>query len=206
MHAFTPDGTPLGTVQAIPWARDDDAPANATKTRAERAAEPIEEKESYRWLLSMQQARAEAARCPGTQLVFVADSESDIYDVIAAGMERAPHRRLDHPLLPGPRLGRRPGEDRVVLDYLREELLAAPVLDRRTITVRGRTAKVACEDRGRRQPRKSREAVVEVRAVAGHPPRAGADGRAIGRCHGQRRAGHRGQSARGTTSRWSGSC
>jgi hypothetical protein len=50
-------------------------------------------------------------------------------------------------------------------DYLREELLAAPVLYRQQLKVRGREAKVACEDRGRRQPRKSREAVVEVRAT-----------------------------------------
>jgi len=164
LHAFTPDGTPLGTAAALPWARDDDAPAAAAKTRGERAAAPIEEKESYRWLVSMRQARAEAARCPGTQVVLAADSESDIYDVIAEGTERpraadwiirsCQDRALVDDL-----------EDRDVRDYLREEVLAAPVLERRTITVRGRTAKVACEARGRRQPRKSREAVVAVRAV-----------------------------------------
>jgi Transposase Tn5 dimerisation domain/Transposase DNA-binding len=164
MHAFTPDGTPLGTLQAIPWARDDDAATNATKTRAERAAEPIEEKESFRWLLSMEQAGAEAARCPGTRIVCVADSEADIYDVIAAGMEgpraadwiirSCQDRALVDDL-----------EDRSVRDYLREEVLSTPVLDRRTITVRGRRTKVACEDRGRRQPRVSRKAVVEVRAA-----------------------------------------
>jgi Transposase DNA-binding/Transposase Tn5 dimerisation domain len=164
IHAFTPDGTPLGTVDALPWSRDDDAPTNATKTRADRAATPIEEKESYRWLWSMQQVRAEATRCPGTRLVLVADSESDIYDVIAEGMENprttdwiirsCQDRALVDDL-----------EDRDMRDYLREELLAAPVLEQRTITVRGRTAKVSCEDRGRRQPRKSREAIVAVRAV-----------------------------------------
>lgn len=165
MHGFTADGTPLGTLQAIPWTRDDDAPRNATKTRAKRAAEPIEEKESFRWLLSMQQARAEATRCPGTHVVCVADSEADILDVIAEGMEEpctadwivrsCQNRALVDDLW----------EDRISLDYLREEVLSRPVLDRRTITVRGRRAKVACEDRGRRQPRVSREAVVEVRAT-----------------------------------------
>jgi hypothetical protein len=164
LHAFTPDGTPLGTIDALPWARDDDAPRTAAKTRARRAAEPIGEKESYRWLLSMEALGAEAARCPGTRLVLVADSEADIYDVIAEGMEepraadwiirscqdRAPVDDL---------------EDRDVRDYLHEEVLAAPVLERRTIAVRGRSARVACEDRGRRQPRESREAVVAVRAV-----------------------------------------
>jgi Transposase DNA-binding/Transposase Tn5 dimerisation domain/Transposase DDE domain len=165
MHAFTADGTPLGTIQAIPWARDDQKPVNATKTRGQRAATPHEEKESYRWLLSMQSARAEAARCPGTRLVSVADSESDIYDVIAAGMEEprtadwiirsCQDRALVDDLW----------EDRAGLDYLREEVLAAPVLYRQPIHVRGREPKLACEDRHRRQPRKSREAVVEVRAV-----------------------------------------
>jgi Transposase DNA-binding/Transposase Tn5 dimerisation domain len=164
MHAFTPDGTPLGTVQAIPWARDDDAPTNATKTRAERAAQPIEQKESFRWLLSMEQARAEAARCPGTQIVCVADSEADIFDVLAAGMEQPRCadwivRSCQDRALVDDR------EDRASLDFLGEELLSTPVLDQRTITVRGRRAKVACEDRGRRQPRVSRKTIVEVRAT-----------------------------------------
>src|SRR5205823_1622459 len=58
MHAFTPDGTPLGTVPAIPGARDDDGSQTASKTRGQRAATPIEEKESSRWLLAMEQVRA----------------------------------------------------------------------------------------------------------------------------------------------------
>ncbi len=165
MHAFTPDGTPPGTVQAIPWARDDDKPPNATSTRGERAATPIQEKESFRWLLSMRQAREEAGRCPGTRIVSVADSEADISEVLAQGMEEP--RTADWVV--------RACQDRALvddveeagagLDYLREEVLAAPELYRQTIEVRGREAKVACEDRGRRQPRKSRAAVVAVRAA-----------------------------------------
>jgi hypothetical protein len=165
MHAFTPDGTPLGTVQAIPWARDPDKPRNASRTRGERAATPIEEKESYRWVLSMRQAHEEARRHPGTQIVYVADSEADIYDVIAAGMEEP--RAADWVV--------RSCQDRAVVDdleetdaqadYLRAAVLATPVLYRKTLAVRGREAKVACEHRGRRQPRVSREAVVEVRAA-----------------------------------------
>ena len=139
-------------------------PPTPPRRGAERAAEPIEEKESFRWLLSMERARAEADRCPGTQVVYVADSEADIYDVIAAGMER-PGRAdwiirscQDRALVDDL-------EDRAALDYLREEVLSAPVVDRRTITVRGRRPKISCEDRGRRQPRLSREAIVEVRAA-----------------------------------------
>ena len=164
MHAFTPDGTPLGTLQAIPWTRDVDKPTVASQSSRQRAATPIEEKESFRWLLSMRQAREEAAGLPRTQIVYVADSEADIYEVIATGMEQprtadwvvrsCQDRALVDDL-----------EDAVGLDTLRAEVVAAPVLYRQTIEIRGREAKVACEDRGRRQPRKSREAVVEVRAA-----------------------------------------
>lgn len=165
MHAFTPDGTPLGTVQAIPWARDEDRPARSAQTRAERAATPIEQKESFRWLLAMRQAREEAGRAPGTRIVSVADSEADILEVLAEGME--PPRPVDWIVrsCQDRALVDDLDEDRAALDYLRAEVLAAPVQYRQTIQVRGREAKVACEDRSRRQPRKSRAAVVEVRAA-----------------------------------------
>jgi hypothetical protein len=48
---------------------------------------------------------------------------------------------------------------------LRERVLQQPVLFTHTITVRGRNAKVQCENRGRRQPRVTRVATVEVRAA-----------------------------------------
>jgi Transposase DNA-binding/Transposase Tn5 dimerisation domain/Transposase DDE domain len=165
MHAFTPDGTPLGTVQAIPWARDEDKQAASGQTRAERAATPIEEKESFRWVLSMEHAREVARQHPQTQIIYAADSEADIYEVIAEGMEEP--RTADWIV--------RACQDRALVDdseeptisqaYLREEVLAAPVLFQQQIKIRGREAKVSCEDRGRRQPRESRDALVEVRAA-----------------------------------------
>jgi hypothetical protein len=165
MHAFTPDGTPLGTLRAAPWARDDEAETNAARTRAQRAAMPIEDKESLRWLEAMRQAREEARRYPETQFVCIADSESDIYEVIAEGM--AEPRPADWIV--------RACQDRALVgdvtagatatNHLRAAVLAAPVLFTKTIEVRGREAKTACEDRGRRQPRRSRTAQVEVRAA-----------------------------------------
>ena len=163
-HAFTPDGTSLGTAEAMAWAREDEKRANSVLTRGERAAVPIEEKESFRWLLSMQGACEVAQRHPQTQIVFVADSEADIYEVLAETNEQPGSADWivrscqDRALVDDE-------EDRFSLDYLREELLASPVLFERTVKVRGRKAKVACEDRGRRQPRQSRRAVVEVRAA-----------------------------------------
>ena len=163
MHAFTPDGTPLGTVSGTAWIRDEE-PVCASLSRAERAAIPIEEKESNRWVVMLQQAREEARRCPTTQLICMADSEADIYEVLAEGM-REP-RSCDWIV--------RACQDRALLcdnvensgeKHVCEYVLKQPVLFEKTIQVRGRKAKVACETRGRRQPRQSRETEVAVRAA-----------------------------------------
>ena len=50
LHGFTPDGTPLGTVHALTWVRDEANEGCASLSRGQRAATPIEEKESYRWV------------------------------------------------------------------------------------------------------------------------------------------------------------
>jgi Transposase Tn5 dimerisation domain/Transposase DNA-binding/Transposase DDE domain len=166
MHAFTPDGTPLGTIEANPWARDDDQPPTSSQTRAERAATPIEDKESCRWLESLRQARAEAAHHPGTRLVFAADSEADIYEVVLEAM--AEPRPVDWII--------RAAQDRALVaaardaasdpvDHLRQEVLKTSVRYTKTITVRGRKPKLGCDERRRRQPRESRTATVEVRAA-----------------------------------------
>jgi len=163
LDAFTPDGTPLGTLHATAWVRDEE-PVCAGLSRAERAAIPIEEKESHRWLVTLQQAREEAQHCPATQFICVADSESDIYEVLVEGT-REP-RCCDWIV--------RACEDRALLcdggesiggNYLRECVLEQPVLFGKTIHIRGRQAKISCDTRGRRQPRKSREAELVVRAV-----------------------------------------
>jgi hypothetical protein len=163
MHAFTPDGTPLGTVQAAAWVREEGSVC-ASMTRAQRAAIPIEEKESLRWIVTLQQAHEEARRCPATQFICVADSEADIYEVLAEGT-REP-QRSDWIV--------RACQNRALLcekgdntegKYVRDYVMGQPVLYHNTIQVRGRKAKVACETRGRRQPRQSREAEVVVRAA-----------------------------------------
>jgi Transposase DNA-binding/Transposase Tn5 dimerisation domain len=167
LHAFTPDGTPLGTLHALAWVRkEEDASASnsKSKSRSERAAIPIEKKESYRWVQMLRWAGEEKLCCPSTQLVCVADSEADIYELLVEGA--AEPRRVDWIV--------RACQDRALLGengqavagrHVREEVLAQPVLFPQTIQVRGRKAKVACETRGRRQPRESRRAEVEVRAA-----------------------------------------
>ena len=73
--AMTPQGVPLGILAQKIWARD---PAEHGK-RADRKSLPIEEKESYRWLETMDQATAGGPA--GTQTVLIGDRESDIYDL-----------------------------------------------------------------------------------------------------------------------------
>ncbi|HES57987.1 MAG TPA: IS4 family transposase, partial [Firmicutes bacterium] len=162
MHAFTPDGTPLGTLDSQAWVRAD-GPTNAAVTRAERAALPLADKESQRWVTTLEHAQAEAEHCPQTQLICVADSEADIYEFMATGTRAS--SRIDWIV--------RACQDRALqmeaaagaAPRLRERLLEQPVLLTQAITVRGRDAKVQCDTRRRRQPRVSREAQVAVRAA-----------------------------------------
>jgi len=163
LHAFTPDGTPLGTVDATAWVRGEDAVC-APLSRAERAAIPIEEKESYRWVVTLQRVSEEARRCPETKFICAADSEADIYEVLVEGTretcacEWIVRACQDRALLCN--AGENSGEQ-----YVRECVLTQPVLFSKTIKVRGRKMKVSCDTRGRRQPRQSREAEVAVRAT-----------------------------------------
>jgi len=163
MHGFTPDGTPLGTVYGTAWMREEESVCRSL-SRAERAAIAIEEKESNRWVTTFQKASEEARHCPATQLICVADSESDIYEVLVEGMQEP--RSIDWIV--------RACQNRALLcengqnsgeKCIREHVLKQPALLEKTIHVRGRKAKVACETRGRRQPRESREAEVVVRAA-----------------------------------------
>jgi len=88
LHAFTADGTPLGTLYAEAWTRDarDITQSLAKRGSSEKrrlcARKPFEEKESVRWLHTAQQCEALKEHCPKTQFVMLADRESDISQVI----------------------------------------------------------------------------------------------------------------------------
>lgn len=170
MHAFTPDGTPLGAVSASAWSRPEEVGA-ASMTRAQRAAMPIEEKESLRWVETLVEARELAKQCPTTQCVCVSDSEADIYELLAEAA--AEPGTIDWIVRACQNRAIEPAENETESAHLRERVLAGPALFTQTIQVRGRKAKTSCETRGRRQPRESREAEVAVRAacVTLRPPR-----------------------------------
>lgn len=163
LHAFTPDGTPLGTVSATVWTRDDEPLPPKQERQAQRKQTPIEQKESLRWLETLQHAGELAQASPDTQMVCIADSEADIYEVLAeAGSDP---RQVDWIVRACQNRAVQGENDNDAANLLRDQALTREVLFTRTINIRGRDAKVACEDRARRQPRVSRGAEVEVRAV-----------------------------------------
>ena len=171
LQAFTPDGTPLGTLHALTWVRDEADQRCASMSRAQRATTPIEEKESHRWVETFRQASEEAQRCPSTQLVCLADSEADIYELLVEATTEPCHldwiiRACQNRAL------FRGNREETAEKHVREQVRTQPVLFTHTIQVRGRKAKVACETRGRRQPRQSRQVEMEVQAarVALRPP------------------------------------
>lgn len=164
LHSFTPDGTPLGTVHALSWTRDAEAIRTSSRSRAERAAIPIEEKESHRWITTLRHARQVAHACPETRCICVADSEADIYELLVEGkagpesLEWIVRACQDRALCPE-------NDGEIAVPSLSEQVLAQPVLFTKTIHVRGRKTKVDCETRPRRQARQSREAEVSVRVA-----------------------------------------
>lgn len=170
LHAFTPNGTPLGSLGARAWTRDENGVPAASKSRAERAATRIEEKESYRWVTTLRAARQVAEDCPTTTCVCVSDSEADIYEVLAEAT--GPSQPLEWIVraCQNRALSQEGGQESA--RYLREQLLSQPVLFSRTIDHRGREPKVACETRRRRQAREPRQIELLVRAgqVTLRPP------------------------------------
>ena len=172
MHAFTPDGTPLGTLHATVWTRDDEPPPPAAERSSRRKQTPIEQKESHRWIDAFRRAREEARLAPNTRFVCAADSEADIYELLVEVQAEPCEvewivRACQNRALQGDHEKNTETAELAdaVGNHLREEVLAQDVLFTQTIKVRGRKAKIGCEDRGRRQPRKSRTAEVEVRAA-----------------------------------------
>lgn len=96
---FDEGGTPLGFIDVQCWARD---PGDFGK-KARRHEVPIEEKESYKWLKSLEATAKVQAQAKKTLMVNVGDREADIYELF----ERA---ATEHPQ--GPKLLVRARHDR----------------------------------------------------------------------------------------------
>ena len=204
--ALSTEGVPLGTLSAHHWSREDSPPLTETKPKKKtkeqakkdkaardklRKSIPIEDKESLRWVTTLQEAHAVAAQIPDTEMIVVADSESDIYEYIDAGQsvayeanedeagedadaastlcDETPPKTRAQWIVRGCQdraLCVAPGSDSDAATSLSEALEAGSVLTTYEVSVRGREQKVDCETRGRRQARQSRQAIVEVRSCA----------------------------------------
>ena len=141
LQAFIPDGTPLGTAWAEALNRTEGVShASEAEKRRQRKEKPIEEKESFRWLNGLREARKVAQELPTVQCICVADSEADIYEVFA-------EPRGEHPvhwLIRGCYDRATDGDGK---RRLRDRVLAAPVLLRRLELLGPRPER---EDTGRR--------------------------------------------------------
>ena len=114
--AITPDRLCLGALDAHIWARSDDTYGKSE----ERSGKAIEEKESYRWIEGYRQVSQLSQTLPQTQCVYMADRESDIYELFIEAENQ--NGSADYLI--------RACHDRALLDDCRlsEQLVQAPTL------------------------------------------------------------------------------
>jgi hypothetical protein len=113
---LTPERVPLGLLDAYTWVREPGS-LGQEKDRGR----PLEEKESLRWVDGFARVNALAETLSDTRLTYIADRESDIYDLFVEAP--CPERGADW-------LVRVQHTDRLLIDgaKLREAVDAAPVL------------------------------------------------------------------------------
>jgi hypothetical protein len=159
--AFDTQGLALGRVWSKSWAREEiETELTAAEKRKQRKETPIEEKESLRWLEGVGAAREVAEACPETECICVADSEADIYELLAEPRSTR-HGRPLHLLV-------RACQDRALNDrqeHLLEAARKTPCLYQCSVGVSRRVPKTSTETRKRRTQRDARIAEVEVRAT-----------------------------------------
>jgi hypothetical protein len=148
--AIAPDRLPLGLLAQQEWTRDLDDIGKKHR----RKQRPISEKESQKWLTSLQAVNGWAAECPDTQFVSVGDAEADSYDLFCAPcaanvalLVRAAYDRLVAP---------EATEDRL----LRAQLAAQPVDWTTSVAV----------PRKAHQPARQAEVAVRWRSFTLQPP------------------------------------
>lgn len=130
--AITPDRVPLGLLQQQVWARE-----RATFAQlSDHKQRPISQKESQKWLSSLDAVIAARAACPTTHFVSVGDREADVYDLFL----------LDRPV--GVDLLIRAAQDRKAdheEKYLWAVMATAPLAATVTIHIGARAGQVARE-------------------------------------------------------------
>lgn len=82
--AITPEGLCLGVADVEIIARSDDDFGNSKK----RESDPLETKEVFRWLQGYRRACRVQQQTPGTQIVSVADTEGDLYEIFVEAQQQ----------------------------------------------------------------------------------------------------------------------
>jgi hypothetical protein len=153
---LTPERVPLGVIHANLWTRDPDD----FHKRNERAYKPLEEKESFRWLVGYRQSCRLAEECPQTRVVCLSDSEGDIYECLQEGVTETNGRCADWIV--------RACQDRRLQAPSGQKLYAAvsqaAVCGQATVEVSAREQKTGDGSR-RRGARSARQAKVTIRAT-----------------------------------------
>jgi hypothetical protein len=124
---LTPEKVPLGLAQHQVWTR----PAEQFGKSHDRKQRPIQDKESHKWLRSLEATASLQAALPDVCFVNVADREADIYDFFRLA------RQLEVHLLVRAAWNRRVTEPE---KYLWNHLTAQPVAGYHTVAVPRRPA------------------------------------------------------------------
>jgi hypothetical protein len=160
----TSERLPLGVWDTLIYARQDEDHGKS----AERKSQPIEDKESMRWLEGYREACALAQAVPGCQVISISDREGDIYEVFAEYTQRKAQGQStaqflircnqDRCLEPFEKSAKKPGK-------IRAQLAQAPVLG--SIKFHVPKAEQLKKIKGNRQliPRSARNVEQEVRAI-----------------------------------------
>jgi hypothetical protein len=130
--AFTPQGLCLGVLAVDLWARSLEGFGDSKQ----RQYDPLETKESYRWLQGYRLACRTAEHVPQTQIISVADGEGDLYEVFVEAAHARPGAKADYVI--------RVGKDRSLTERdpaagpdtyrkLRSEMDSAPLLATRSL-------------------------------------------------------------------------
>lgn len=143
--AFNLEGTPLGLLDVQCWARDPEQFGKKHKRRQMA----FEDKESVKWLRSLEAVAGVQSQCPQTQIVSVGDREADICEPFVWATEQAGRPQL----LIRAEQNRRVREEH---GYLWEQLAAQPVAGIKPLRV------------PRRANRPARAAELEVRFAPVH--------------------------------------
>jgi hypothetical protein len=154
--AFNLEGTPLGLVDVQCWARD---PTQFGK-RHRRRKLPFEQKESVKWLRSLQALERMQRQCPQTQLVSVGDRECDIYELFVWATQKPGRPQL---LIRAEQNRRMPGEHGYLWEHMAVQALGGiqevrlPRRDKRPgriarLEVRYGVVELRCPRNGPRMP------------------------------------------------------